>query len=533
MYVIRSRSVWLNKEVAMKSIYVGLILLIAGRAFADSATLGANGIDSEATGLDGTGILIGQAETGRSGKDGYDDGAHSASGTTPTGVYFRTSGGMDSANSSNITDHATGVAGIMIGDQGAFKGIAPNAVLHSAALGGNADDVDIALTLNRLATLQNGNVRAININSLRPLQGLEEPNGNAHFTQFVDWSTRVHDVLYVIAWGNSGEIDEPRAPVDNYNGITVAASARAENESKWRMFGFINSSEGLDHSSTENVDILAPGEGIRLLLQGDNELTDDGTSYAAPHVTASVALLQQYSLQQIQAGNPRFNVASQRHEVMKAALMNAADKVEDIHGATRTVCASHVLPCFDWRQTDAFSDPTIPLSGNLGAGHLNVRRAVQQLASGEYNPADMIPSIGWDFGTLGGIGSSLEYTFAQQAGGYIAVTLAWDRRIESTGGTTYNAGDQFFNSGLANLDLRLVTADGMTVVAESRSVDMNLEHIFYNVESAGNYKIVVVHSPGDIGVVGATTAYGLAWWFCPGGSVPGAYNKKGSCRHKK
>jgi hypothetical protein len=48
-----------------------LFILIANSAFADAITIGPDGIDSEATGLDGDGIEIGQLEGGRSGKPGY------------------------------------------------------------------------------------------------------------------------------------------------------------------------------------------------------------------------------------------------------------------------------------------------------------------------------------------------------------------------------------------------------------------------------------------------------------------------------
>jgi hypothetical protein len=67
-----------------------LLMLVANPALADFLTNSRFGIDSTVTGLDGTGIQIGQAEGsplgidegGRSGKAGYDDAAHSASNTT-------------------------------------------------------------------------------------------------------------------------------------------------------------------------------------------------------------------------------------------------------------------------------------------------------------------------------------------------------------------------------------------------------------------------------------------------------------------
>lgn len=159
-----------------------VISFLTGSAFADNNTIGPDGVDSAVTGLTGAGVLVGQVDIGRSGKFGYDSPAKSAMGTVPTGVYFRTSGGQDSADSSNVTEHATLVAGIMVGQ----SSVAPAATLHSAAFGEDADDVDTALTLNRVATLSSGTVRAIDLSFYRELGFFEEGDGSSHLTSFVD-----------------------------------------------------------------------------------------------------------------------------------------------------------------------------------------------------------------------------------------------------------------------------------------------------------------------------------------------------------
>jgi hypothetical protein len=49
-----------------------------------------------------------------------------------------------------------------------------------------------------------------------------------------------------------------------------------------------------------------------------------------------------------------------------------------------------------------------PLDDQMGAGHLNVRRAIQQFAPGEYGPG-VVPRIGWDYGSIGGQEATVEY----------------------------------------------------------------------------------------------------------------------------
>jgi hypothetical protein len=429
-----------------------LLVVMAKPIFADDITIGPNGIDSKATGLDGSGIEIGQIEGGRSGKPNYGVPPEpSASNTDPRQVYFRTS----VANADESEDeHATIVAGVMIGDGavggGVHEGVAPEAYLHSAAVGlysgeqlSAAVDVFFGLTADRLARISGPDhidqnhirrMRAINMSAYRPLTGLPGDNndGNSHMTLFIDWSARRHDVLYVVAWGND-ESDATRSPVDNFNGMTVAASQQVDpdnNDDEYRKFGSINATLGqpADFPRTA-IALLAPGQPVRALGHGDLGMIVSGSSLAAPHVTATAALLQQYAKPRVNAGtDPRWGENSQKHEVMKAVMMNSADKLAGVHGSTRDVLD---VTSNNWLQSAAFTDDTVPLDPWMGTGHLNARRSLQQYQSGEYDPG-VVPSIGWDYHNAPPQ-TLIEYSFGSQMGpGYIAATLAWDRRVDKT-----------------------------------------------------------------------------------------------------
>jgi hypothetical protein len=504
-----------------------LLLSYARQAVAGLDTLGPEGINSLVTGLTGSGVPIGQVETFRPGKPLYDtDPMNYASNTVPSGVYFQTDGGFDAMDSANIFDHATSVAAMMIGqdhsvtgrnaaDYAANRGVAPSAILVSAAGSSALDQEKYALTLNRLAIINGGTVTAINMSfALKLTSGVSD--GNSYLTQFVDWSARQHDVLYVAAWGNESNSDYQRTPSDTFNGIVVGASEKPSGESTWRQYSnFVNAPTGLSSSDALQIDLLAPGRDVRRIVGNDLSTLDFGTSFSAPLVTGTVALLQQYALQNSLPTNAR------KHEVMKAVLMNSADKIAGIQGSIRTAIDREGL---DWKQSEAFNNPSIPLDNQMGAGLLNAGRAVTQLAPGEFNPGT-VPLIGWDLGNYPGAFQTTEYTFNQSMGANqaISITLAYDRPVFCTCETTFTEGEQFFTLDFPNLDVYLEKLDG-TVVASSTSTDLTVEHIFTDALPAGQYKIVVKWESGFGGDPGR---YALAWWYGNGPPKPGDFNSDG------
>jgi hypothetical protein len=519
-----------------------IVLCIVSRAAADQAANGPNGVNARVTGLTGgAGYgVIAEVESDRPGKAGYDSASNSASNTAPNGVYFQTSGGQDAPNQHILdpqtnTPHATGVANIMIGQNGsltgrtgvdypAYEGVAQGAILVADA-SGDFDEVNLVESLNRMAIINGGGVEAINMSFIIGVSFPEGPDGSSYLSLFEDWSARQHDVLYINSWGNSIQSVD-RAGPDTFNGIVVGASEQpgtAPNmENVWRKFSDVNATQGLGWNPTVesmHIDLLAPGKNMHVLETDDTAHTDyKGTSYSAPLTTGSVALLQEFVRMPHPTGN--FTNAT-KHQVIKAAMMNSADKIAGVQGSYRTAIDSTNQT---WLQSEAYGYGPIPLDDEMGTGLLNVNRATQQLAPGKFSPGP-IPLIGWDYGVIPDAGNDIIYTFNQAfgAGDYLSVTLAWDRPVFCTCDTSYTTGSAFIANPVPDVDIIVETVGGVSIAA-STSTGLTVEHIFTHVVTAGQYQIRLVRNFDS----SESTNYGLAWWFGPPpGGIPGDYTNDG------
>ena len=484
--------------------------------------------------LTGYKIGIGQVEIGRPGLVGLDKIGTRNRAMTPTQVFDQD---QPAKPNEQVEDHSHNVAAIMISRDKALPGVAPRAKLYSSAVSalGRSGQPEECRASNHIALQNGGEVRAINFSFGESLRQDPRPNaqldGQALLTLCVDWSARVHDVTYVIA-GNQGEGGIP-IPTDNFNGLNVAFSRREDGIFRKVDFanlgnelaGIASSRVGRERNlaNRRSISLVAPGSQLELLNPDGTTSIASGTSFATPHVTATIALLQDYAEQRLRtartAPDPLWSFDSRHHEVMKVVLMNAADKIADagdglMLGMSRTIVNQRDE---SWLESEAYRNPLQPLDLQMGAGQVNAFRSYQQFSAGQYSPQNPIPLIGWNYGTINVSQNIQDYVFAEPltANAFFAATLSWDRWVDlndRNNNGEFDIGESFSDRGLNNLDLYLMPADATDVndsIISSISTVDSIEHLFYRIPKTGRYKLRVVyhqqiHAPSQ--------PYAIAWW---------------------
>jgi hypothetical protein len=514
--------------------------LLAGesRSVASSVSIEADGIDAarlhEEYNLIGRKIGIGQVEIGRPAVFGLDKLPVNPE-TNPAGVFLgETRAGSEAA----LDNHAQGVASVMVSGLKGRMGVAPGAQLYSAGAvfeSGASRQARECLAAQTVAQQNSGDVRSINFSFGEPLS-LDSRryeavlDGNALLTLCVDWSANAHNVLYVIA-GNQG-YGGISIPTDQFNGMTIASSRRMggvyrrmDTSSLGGAFdGAYSGLVGLETNTDGRrlISLLAPGRDVALVNAAGDVFESTGTSFAAPHVTATVALLQEYGDRQIAAG--RWNVNARRHEVMRSVLLNSADKLADrgdglALGMTRDVQDKWGRV---WTESSAYRDRAIPLQDDIGAGHLNAYRAYQQFAAGPSAAGQEAGVMGWDYAELEPASSNAaatvkDYPIADPlvAGSFFSATLSWTRSVDlndTNGNGRFDEGEDFTGHDLDDFDLYLLPIDSDRLedaVWSSESKVDSVEHIFRTIPSTGRYKLRVVLAQRS---TAKDPAYALAWW---------------------
>lgn len=451
---------------------------------------------------------------------------HDFTGKTPSQAPGNIAVGAD--------DHATLTADTAAGGaSGNFIGVAPKANVYFGGI-----DTEDSL---RAATNWLNVHRSVFLYNISAGFGAND-NGANNRALYLDWLQNTKDVLVVKSSGNdSGQLT---VPGDFYNGITVGAMNESD-QSRRATSNYQLNGGGAGTEVRGKPDILAPGENI-----GDGFTSQNGTSFAAPHVTGTAALL-------MEKGLGLFGYASRNHLAIKALILNSARKrfnvvpdnamassldsaaasatfdkdylktsmgVQSINDAAAPANATEWTPSA-WTITGGKFSTTKPLDDEQGVGFLDVNRALINMGGGEYEPG-LVGPVGWDRSATfpGEPPANNRYAINQVLGkgAFITATLCWDRLITEIeqGQTAANPmsdgnvedGDTYAFSTLTNLDLRILDKTN-TIIAESISTTDNVEHLHFPVPALGmpgDYKIEVAFIGGT-----AFTNFGLAWWTVP------------------
>jgi len=504
---------------------ISLCLGGAERAWGQPMALGELGIGVDSLWrfpyqLTGQKIALGQVEMGRPSRFGLDKLSLWPPLIPVVGVFFQGQGAIANLN---LDTHAAQVSSVLVGRHKGFSGVAPGASLYAGAFGPlkSSFQGEQCLTLQNIAQQNGGDVRAINLSfgdSLtRDSRVQARLDGESLLSRCLDWLGRTENVLMVVA-GNQGRGGIP-LPTDHYNGMTVGFTRPYQGH--YSRLDFANLS-GLSQESNEagrnSVSLVAPGTDIMVYdLKGKLKRVT-GSSFAAPQVVGTVALLQEWADRHLKkAFDPTF--AHRRYEVMKAILINAADKIGDrgdgaFLGMSRTIYTPQLQT---WLQSPAYINSRLPLDPRLGSGQLNAPRALRQFQSGPQAPTQPVTAIGWNYDFIAPAQSvvyPLALPLAQHS--FVALTLVWSRLVhlqDHNNNGQYDLGESFSSQNLANLELSLETAAASAPtsrVCTSRSRVDNLEHIFCPIPQTGPYHIRVEFK-GDANLL-PPQAYSLAWW---------------------
>lgn len=287
----------------------------------------------------------------------------------------------------------------------------------------------------------------------------------------LDWLIDTHGVVVAAGVNNGAQNPVPAMLGTGHNVLAVGVSRGASSGGGTRIEG----------AGRSKPDIVAP----------------TGTTSEATPVVAAAAALAMDRARTLKATDADRFASADRPEVVKAAMLASA---------TRTP---------RWAAA-----PGRPLDDHLGAGQVEIDGLLRTIEAGRTPPGGKVRTArGFAYPQIA-VGDvhrwSLEPSAALRG---VAVALAWHRRIEGRTvelprGSPLNPDASPLrvwrgDPALADLDLRLVSQDGLEVAASRSRVD-NIEFLHLPRLEAGRYFIEVTR-PEAVDQPEGPWTYAMAW----------------------
>ena len=452
-----------------------------------------NGDDARVLLGDGTGVVIGIVDSG------VDDAHPSLAGNDSLGnprlvaeANFVTTEPGNTGD--DIRGHGTAVAGVALGGDALYTGIATDARYVNARV----LDADNYFSTGDWVLNGAGFAVANGADVVNMSLGYFDANtqGNSTLSRMSDYLSYALDIPVVASAGNagsqSGDGHLPQGPGDGFNVFSVGSSLSPNYDEI-----VDSSSYGPTSDGRLRPNISAPGSSI-YTANDDWETGSDfrnwnGTSFAAPHVAGLLA-------SQIDFG--RAHGLSTDPTVLRATLFNSAEKINDRDNQPWEPYAAG--------DVGGVYTATSPLDQHSGSGQVDGLALHTQYSAGEQGPAGPIDAVGWDYNTLSP-GGSLDYdiTLPIVAEADLTATLTWERHVDrvDNGDGVIGVGDTFFqSSSLSNLELQ-VLYEGQLIARSVSDVD-NVEHLHLAGLARGFYTLRVLRD--GTGFTGAEP-FALAW----------------------
>jgi hypothetical protein len=429
--------------------------------------------------------------------------------------------------------HATWVGMLLGGRRGGAvpgvyqEGLAYGTDLRSGAIATQWNGAAYALSFGVSGTSLLGGYEPYfgNANVINSSWGGGGTDGSDIIATYIDAKAfQNRNTASVVSAGNNGPgTNTVGSPGSGYNSISVAA-LQNDGSNNYDTVASFSSRGPNDHQDPVNgvvpgvragVDIAAPGTNLTSAFYGGqtggngaaltgstdtpgNNLYSggiNGTSFAAPLVSAGVSLMHSASLGEGLGQESRDTL------VVKSVLQNSARKTTG------------------WDNGQATVDGVIRTNQSLdylaGAGAMDLDRAfdeyvgagiTQDVAGQLSGSQSMVEAIGWDLGAVNQGEFATYMVGTLEAYSDLNVTLNWYRERGVTPGTLATVDISMANLTLQVLDL----SNGETLIAESESLYNLTEHLSFMIPTAAEYAIRVLHEGNIFGSTNSVD-YGLAW----------------------